>query len=101
MFMDTFFATGCFSLTMYRTASSQFFGTSIPKKTLWAITETLRARYTGFCNSQMDLRQSRSTIRNAVSTTATGLNPEGAIVGMYTDTKGQTHGFLAIAVRGH
>lgn len=30
-----------------------------------------------------------------------GVNPEGAIVGQYTDTKGLTHGFLAAPVPGN
>lgn len=32
---------------------------------------------------------------NAVSSLAMGVNPDGAIVGQYTDTSGRTHGFLA------
>jgi len=27
-----------------------------------------------------------------------GINPDAAIVGQYTDTSGQTHGFLAVPI---
>ena len=35
---------------------------------------------------------------NSVGTTAVGINPGGSVVGQYTDTSGQLHGFLAVPV---
>ena len=37
----------------------------------------------------------------AIGTHAQGINPAGAIVGIYTDTNKVTHGFLAVPAAGN